>query len=78
MSDLPSRLKTQTETDPVHPPSTQPPSVWKPALDRRQSWNTQDLKHEMQERLLGGSRDSGSDSGGGSGSGSQGFTEKRG
>ncbi|KAJ6072426.1 hypothetical protein N7467_010511 [Penicillium canescens] len=26
---------------------------WKPTFDRRQSWSSQDQKHQQQERLLG-------------------------
>jgi hypothetical protein len=26
---------------------------WKPTFDRRQSWSSQDQKHQLQERLLG-------------------------
>lgn len=25
---------------------------WKPSVDRQQSWSTQDMKHQMQARLL--------------------------
>ncbi|KAJ5407885.1 hypothetical protein N7509_001768 [Penicillium cosmopolitanum] len=36
-------------------------STWQPRFDRRQSWSTQDRKHQLQERLLNveGSRERG-------------------
>jgi len=31
---------------------TAPNQTWVPQFNRRQSWNQQDRKHEMQERLI--------------------------
>lgn len=38
-----------------------PEPAWQPRFDRRQSWNHQDRKHQLQERLLNveGSRERG-------------------
>ena len=36
-------------SDPVNTSEQKP---WKPSFNRQQSWNTQDMKREMQTRLL--------------------------
>ncbi|KAJ5739430.1 hypothetical protein N7533_012214 [Penicillium manginii] len=36
------RLEAQADAEPT----------WQPRFDRRQSWSTQDYKHQLQERLL--------------------------
>lgn len=61
---LPGRSKepVPATTKPSHvfheseaPHSTDGPSSnqpWQPRYDRRQSWSTEDYKHELQERML--------------------------
>ncbi|KAF7714157.1 Uncharacterized protein PECH_009018 [Penicillium ucsense] len=52
----PSASAPFADQDTLHRPPPTADSVsqqsWKPKFDRRQSWNHEDQKHELQERLL--------------------------
>ncbi|KAJ5874576.1 uncharacterized protein N7529_003006 [Penicillium soppii] len=47
------KLSSTNATEPsTSQDNTGPEKSWKPTFDRRQSWSSQDHKHQLQERLL--------------------------